>query len=407
MTTIYSLLILESFFITFFLLLVLHPIAKKLGHTDKPSSRKRHSGDVPLIGGLSIYFCILILFYWLPIKNYAYLVSASLIVACGVIDDKRELSAKFRLFVEFLAAIIMIKWGGVEINDLGNIFGLGNVSLGYFSSAFTIFAIIGGINAFNMLDGIDGLAGTLSLLVFILILIISLNAPEIATYCLLFIPAISAFLLFNLRIFGRKKASIFLGDTGSMLFGFTIACLIINASQGENNIISPITVLWIIAIPLFDSISIMIRRIRKGKSPFAPDREHFHHILLLAGYSVNQTVGIILLVAFSAGSFGILCDLLLDAPDWLMFYIFLSLFYLYYWGMTHSWKMMKIARYLLEHKNDRRQSQRRKNDTTYSNKNRRILLTRRIGKDRRYHDIENELYKDRRHKFNFFIKSDK
>jgi UDP-GlcNAc:undecaprenyl-phosphate GlcNAc-1-phosphate transferase len=146
----------------------------------------------------------------------------------------------------------------------------------------------------------------------------------------------------------------------------------------------------------------MLRRIRKGRSPFAPDREHFHHILLLAGYSVNQTVGIILLVAFTAGSFGILGDLLLNLPDWLMFYIFLSLFYLYYWGMTHSWKMMKIARYLREHKNDRRQVKRRKEeDITYSNKNRRLLLDRRNGKDRRYHDIEKELHKDRRHKLSF------
>ena len=403
MTTIYSLLIIESFFITLFLLLALCPIANKIGHTDRPSSRKRHSGDIPLIGGLSIYLCILMLFYWLPIKSYAYLISASLIVACGVIDDNRELSAKARLFVELIAAIIMIKWGGIEIVNLGNLLGFGDVSLGYFSSVFTIFAIIGGINAFNMLDGIDGLAGTLSLLVFILILIVSFNTPEIATLCLLFIPAISAFLLFNLRIFGRKKASVFLGDTGSMLFGFTIACLIIYASQGENNIISPITVLWIIAIPLFDSVSIMLRRIRKGRSPFAPDREHFHHILLLAGYTVNQTVGIIILFAFGAGSFGILGDLLLNLPDWLMFYMFLSLFYLYYWGMTHAWKMMKIARYLLEHKNDRRQTQRRKKDLSYSGNNRRTLFNRRSGKDRRYHDIEKELYKDRRRKFSFSL----
>lgn len=382
MSNISSLLIIESFFITLFLLLALCPLAKKVGHTDKPSSRKKHSGEVPLIGGISIYLCILFLFYWLPIENQAYLLSISLIVLCGIIDDHRELSAKVRIFVELLAAIIMIKWGGIEIVSLGNLLGFGDISLGYFSSIFTVFAIIGGINAFNMLDGIDGLAGTVSLMVFILILIIGLNTPEIATYCLLFIPAISAFLLFNLRIFGRQKASIFLGDTGSMLFGFTVACLIIDASQGEKNIISPITVLWIIAIPLFDSISIMIRRIRKGKSPFAPDREHFHHILLLAGYTVNQTVGIILIIAFTAGSFGILGDLLLKLPEWLMFYIFLSLFYLYYWGMTHSWKMMKFVRFIHDHKGEKRVIERRKKNVIYSGKNRRFY-NRRIDKERR------------------------
>ncbi|MCF6202839.1 MAG: UDP-N-acetylglucosamine--undecaprenyl-phosphate N-acetylglucosaminephosphotransferase [Methylococcaceae bacterium] len=394
--TIDSLIIIKSFFITFFLLLTLPPLAKKIGHTDSPSSRKKHAGEVPLVGGLSIFLCLLILYYWLPIKNHAYILAASLIVICGTIDDNRELSAKVRIFIEMIAALIMIKWGGIEINNLGNLFGFGDISLGKFSSIFTVFAIIGGVNAFNMLDGIDGLAGSLSLLVFILIFIIALTTPEIISLCLLFISAIIAFLLFNLRIFGRKKASIFLGDTGSMLFGFTICCLLIEASKIEKNIISPVTVLWIIAIPLFDSISIMIRRIRKGQSPFAPDREHFHHILLLAGYSVNQTVGIILLIAFTAGSFGILGDRLFNFPEWLMFYIFISFFYLYYWGMTHSWKLMKLARYLREHNQDRRKVKRRQQSLTYSGQNRRILSDRRSGKERRYHDIRKEIYKERR-----------
>ncbi|MCK5831502.1 MAG: hypothetical protein KAH20_14500 [Methylococcales bacterium] len=382
MKNIDSLIIIESFFLTVLLLLVLSPISKIIGHTDQPTARKKHEGEIPLIGGISIYLCLLILFNWLPEKNYAYLVSATLLVICGTVDDFKPLSYKIRLIVEVMAALIVIIWGDIEINSLGNILGFGEVSLGYFSSVFTVFAIIGGINAFNMIDGIDGLAGSVSLLVFFLIFIIGINTPEIVSLCLLFLPAICAFLLFNMRILGRKKASIFLGDSGSMLFGFTISCLVILASQGENKIISPSVVLWIIAIPLLDSISIMLRRIRKGNSPFAPDREHFHHILPLAGYSINQTISIILALTFCLGCFGILGEKLLYLPEWSMFFLFLSLFYLYYWGMSHAWKIMKFARFFRfkERQENRRDTIRGKSNSSYTGVNRRVLIDRRRKK---------------------------
>lgn len=370
-----ELLIIGSFFLTVFLLLSLCPISKKIGHIDRPCSRKKHEGEIPLIGGIGIYLCLLMLFYWLPVKNYAYLFSATLLVACGVADDFKPLSYKIRLIVEVMASLIVIKWGGVEITSLGNIFGLGEIPLGSFSEIFTVFAIIGGINAFNMIDGVDGLAGSVSLIAFFLIFIIGFNTLGITSLCLVFLPAISAFLFFNMRIVGRKKASIFLGDSGSMLFGFTISCLVILASQGESKNISPSVVLWIIAIPLFDSISIMIRRIRKGNSPFAPDREHFHHILQLAGFSINQTIGIILALTFSFGCFGVFGEKILNLPEWFLFFLFLSFFTLYYWGMSHSWKIMKAAR-LFRQKNSqsRRETIKRKDNLPYSGKNRRVSL---------------------------------
>jgi UDP-GlcNAc:undecaprenyl-phosphate GlcNAc-1-phosphate transferase len=261
------------------------------------------------------------------------------------------------------------------------------------STPFTVFAVIGGINAFNMLDGIDGLVGSVSVGVFCLLLILGIahNHSEIQFLCTVFIAATGAFLLFNLRLFGRQKANVFLGDAGSTLLGFSISCLLITASQGEQNIIAPVTVLWIIAIPLFDTCSIMLRRIRKGTLPFIPDREHFHHILPVAGYSVNQTVAIIFFSSFFLGSVGIAADLLFDLPEWLLFYLFLGLFGLYLWGINHAWKVMKIARYLHEKNQPDRRSglDRRKYDEYHDqnqNGNRRTTGERRGGKDRRYHD---------------------
>ncbi len=383
--------LLMSLLITFGLLFALQPLAIKMGLTDQPSSRKTHSGEIPLIGGICIYLCLLILYYWLPIHNLAYLIAASLIVVCGIIDDYKDVSYKIRLIIEVLAVLIMITWGGVHIISLGNLLGFGEIQLGYFSYIFTAFAIVGGINAFNMIDGIDGLAGSLSLVAFFLIYAIAFNHSEIFTLCLVFIPAISAFLFFNLRLFGRKKASIFLGDTGSMLFGFTISCLIIRASQGENNTIPPVAVLWLIALPLFDSVSIMFRRLQKGRSPFEPDREHFHHILPLAGYSINQTVSIIVAISLTLSTLGLIGIKVLKFPEWLMFLLFLGFFALYYWGMSHAWMVMKIARYIREHKNDRRKKDRRVENVAYSGSERRVTQDRRSGIDRRYHAIERAL----------------
>lgn len=325
-------------------MLILCPLAKDIGLTDKPCSRKRHAGEIPLIGGVSIYLCLLILLYWVPIINYGYIAAATLIILCGVIDDYKHLNCKIRFGIEIIATMIMITYSSVEITNLGNLFGLGDIQLGYFSPIVTIFAVVGGINAFNMTDGIDGATGGLALIAMSLLLTLAINQPQISEICLVYIPAIVAFLLFNMRIFGRKKASIFLGDAGSMLLGFTICYLIIAISQGENRVIAPVTVLWLVALPLIDAVCIMLRRIQKGKSPFAPDREHFHHILPLAGYTTNQTLSIMLLASLSLASFGIVGEKLLQLPEWLMFGLFMGLFFLYYWGMSHAWKVMKIAK---------------------------------------------------------------
>jgi hypothetical protein len=155
-----------------------------------------------------------------------------------------------------------------------------------------------------------------------------------------------AFLLFNLRLFGRSSAKIFLGDTGSTLFGFTVCWLSIEASQGEKNLIAPTTVLWIMALPLFDSVCIMVRRLGRGRSPFNPDREHLHHAFHVAGYSTNQTLSIILTCSLGLSVTGLTASLFLKAPEPVLFGFFMVLFVSYYWLMDHAWTIIKITRYL-------------------------------------------------------------
>jgi UDP-GlcNAc:undecaprenyl-phosphate GlcNAc-1-phosphate transferase len=337
---------------TVFFILALYPFALKIGLTDKPCHRKQHKDPTPLVGGLAIYFAVLgtLFFNDNPLPNQtAFIVATMLLVCVGLIDDYKGLGVKIRFIAQIAAVLIMSEFAHIKITDLGDLLGLGNIHLGNnYATALTLFVVVGGINAFNMIDGIDGLAGGLTLVSIASIAVVSwiFQDEMIFKFCLIFIAAILAFLLFNLRIFGRSSAKIFLGDTGSTLFGFTVCWLLIDASQGEKNLISPTTALWIMALPLFDSVCIMLRRIGKGRSPFAPDREHLHHVFHVSGYSINQTLTIILVFSLGLSFIGITASLLLKVPEPVLFGFFILLFASHYWLMNHAWTIIKVCRYL-------------------------------------------------------------
>jgi UDP-GlcNAc:undecaprenyl-phosphate GlcNAc-1-phosphate transferase len=401
--------LLIPFIATIVFIQVLYPIALKIGLTDQPCHRKQHKEPTPLIGGLAIYLAILLTLS-ISLINFpnqaAFFAAATLLVFVGLIDDYKNLSVKIRLIAQIAATLIMTEMADIKINDLGDLFASGNVNLGIYATAFTVFAVVGGINAFNMIDGIDGLAGSLTLISIMSIAIVSwlFQYWALLDFCIVMIASIIAFLIFNLRIFGRANAKIFLGDTGSTLFGFTVCWLAIYASQDENRIITPATVLWIIAVPLFDSVCIMLRRISKGRSPFTPDREHLHHILSLAGYSVNQILIILIVTSLILSITGIAASHFLKVPQGVLFMSFLLLFACHYWGMNNAWKMMKIARYLRTKKADdekteaRRIKERRSAQCNLDIGDRRIKEDRRNNEERRYIPTAEQLEKIARHK---------
>ncbi len=400
-------LISSAFLITVAWLLLLRPIALKIGLTDKPSTRKKHSGDIPLIGGLAIYLCMV--FFMLTESkliaiNMGFLTATSLILATGLIDDFKNLNLKLRFFAEIVAIVIMIKWGGIEITSLGDLFGLGEIQLGHFSTPFTVFAILGGINAFNMIDGIDGLAGGTSLIIYFVLslLFVTTHYTNFLLLCMVLAAATTAFLLFNLPMLGRKKAMIFLGDAGSMLLGFTICILVISASQGAHKIIAPVTALWLIASPLLDTFAIMIQRIKQGRSPFAPDREHLHHLLPIAGFSRSATLVSILLFSLLLALAGLTLDLVFNAPEWLMFSLFITVFVCYQYNLSHAWKMLKVARYLQKNTSNKRRSLNRRRIITPSlitMSNKRRVSERRNNGDRRYQATDADIKKFNQSRF--------
>ena len=331
-------LLLTPLILTVIFIRVLSPYAIKLGFIDHPNDRKQHENPTPPIGGLAIYFGTLItlLFYNIDLPNLgAFLSAITLLVIVGAIDDHREVSVKIRLASQIFAGLIMIEFADIKITDVGNLLGHGIIHLGSLSTALTIFAVVGGINAFNMIDGIDGLSSSSALfsLTWVALLSVIFDNLLILKLSVVFIGAIIAFLLFNLRIFGRKKAWIFLGDSGSTVLGFVICWLIISGSQGGHAIMTPTLVLWVIALPLFDSVCIMMRRISKGKSPFAPDREHLHHVLPMKGFSINQTLIIILSASIVLAGSALTASIYFAVGDPLLFKAFLICFGLFYYYM--------------------------------------------------------------------------
>lgn len=330
---------------------MLKPLAEWFGLVDKPCSRKQHDGEIPLIGGISVFIGVLISAgLWLPESREfnLYLIASAIMVFIGALDDRHNLSVRSRLVGQMLVASIMIFGAGIYIKDLGNLFGYGNVHIGLLGIPFTYLAVLGAINAYNMIDGIDGLVGTLAIITlgFLATLFLLADANSHAGYLSLIVAvAIIPFLAFNLlgKPRGSRLRKIFMGDAGSMFVGFTVVWLLAEGSQGAEPVFKPVLALWIIAIPLMDMAAVMLRRWRKGQSPFMADRDHLHHIFLRAGLSARQSLIMIGLLAVITGSIGTFCAYV-KVPSWVLFFAFLLLFSAYSLALQHAWLATKWIR---------------------------------------------------------------
>lgn len=342
---------LSAFVLTLCLIYLFRKIAYRIDLVDKPGGRKHHTEAIPVVGGLAMFlgFTFSALTLNQPWVTFSGLwASSALLVVVGVLDDRYGLSTRSRFAAQALATLLMIFYGQVCLTDLGDLWGYGNVTLGHGAVFFTVFCVIGIINAVNMADGLDGLAGGLSLIAAVWLTIVALLSGahmESASYLILLTAAIAGFLFHNLRHPWRARATVFMGDAGSMMLGFVLTWFFISLSQGAQPAMTPITAVWILALPLLDTVCIMLRRIFKGRSPFCADREHLHHSLLLAGYSDAQTVTIMLITSATLGAIGVL-GWLWGVPEYVMSYAFIALFALYLLAMSYAWKLMKALKRL-------------------------------------------------------------
>ncbi|HDL8053445.1 TPA: UDP-N-acetylglucosamine--undecaprenyl-phosphate N-acetylglucosaminephosphotransferase [Yersinia enterocolitica] len=329
-------------------LFVARKVAKKIGLVDKPNYRKRHQGLIPLVGGISVFagICFTFLITNQHIPHFRlYLGCAGLLVFVGALDDRFDISVKIRAFVQALVGIAMMAVAGLYLRSLGHAFGPWEMILGPFGYVVTLFAVWAAINAFNMVDGIDGLLGGLSCVSFgaMGILLYQSGQMALALWCFAMIAAILPYILLNLGLLGRRY-KVFMGDAGSTLIGFTAIWILLQTTQGNAHPINPVTALWIIAIPLMDMIAIMYRRLRKGMSPFSPDRQHIHHLIMRAGFTSRQAFVLITLAAALLAAVGVIGERLTFVPEWVMLALFLLAFILYGYCIKRAWRVARFIK---------------------------------------------------------------
>ena len=294
--------------VTLFSIFSMRPLARKLGLVDRPDGRKRHSGRVPLIGGLCFFLGTLVGLCYLGYVDHfvmSLVTGATLIMVTGLVDDFHNLSVRSRLVVEIGVVAWVIAISGIYIDDIGPLLGDHGLKLGLLGVPFTIFAVIGLINAFNMLDGIDGLAAATAMISILAMLAFGdFTGPSLGALMLLQILFASLIPYVCVNLGWPDGRKIFMGDAGSTLIGFLLAWSLVYLSHGRIARLEPVDVLWCVAFPVIETVAVMYRRIRLGRSPFKSDRLHFHHMLLDAGYSPRVALLISITVVSAMAAIG-------------------------------------------------------------------------------------------------------
>ncbi|MFT5708740.1 MAG: UDP-GlcNAc:undecaprenyl-phosphate GlcNAc-1-phosphate transferase [Oceanospirillaceae bacterium] len=333
------------FLASFISLFTFRKLAKYVGLVDKPNLRKHHKGAIPLVGGISVFISLLLtLSIYSPFEGdvILYLSCAFILIVLGALDDRYDISFKSRLLVQACVSVLMISIGEKSLDSLGLMMGNDIIALPVWASYFvTILAVIGSINAFNMVDGIDGLLGGLASVTFgaLGFMFFLSGNLDLLNFCLILITALIPYIMLNLGFPLGKRFKVFMGDAGSMFIGFTVVWLLIEASQGgEFKTIRPVTALWLIALPLMDMACIMVRRVKKGQSPFQPDREHLHHICQRLGLSSAESLFVICALASVMACIGITSEFY-AVNETLMFCIFLLTFLVYFYVISHIWRI--------------------------------------------------------------------
>ncbi|TMI73269.1 MAG: undecaprenyl/decaprenyl-phosphate alpha-N-acetylglucosaminyl 1-phosphate transferase [Bacteroidetes bacterium] len=277
-----------AFVVTMLSIPLIIKLSRKYDLYDMPNERKEHVLPVPTMGGIAVVAGMLAaLGLWLPFHydtpQVCFFFSVAVLLSLGIMDDLRDLSARYKFFIQAALATLMAI-SGIRITSFEGLFGIYELPLAA-QYTFTLLTIAGVTNAFNLIDGIDGLAGGIGFMSLTTLgIFLTMNGDIISALIAFSLAgAVVAFLYFNFN-----PAKIFLGDTGSLVLGFSIAVLCIRLMQ-VNTLTSlphsPLFVLSLVFIPVFDTIRVFAKRIWKGKSPFQADKTHIHHLLTNAGFS--------------------------------------------------------------------------------------------------------------------------
>ena len=281
---------------------VLIRYAQELRLVVEPSGHRQHAHATPVVGGIAMGMAMAILVF-VNFPQYLPLFSVlGVLFLVGIADDITHLPSWLRLLLQAAAVCLMIEVTGAKLVSLGMLFSDSPVLLDSWAYPFTVFAGIGVINAINMSDGMDGLLGLLVLVICVCLLV--LGSQELVLIVLL-MAATLGFLFWNARLF-RSNAALFMGDAGSTSVGLLFTYLLVQASQGDSAVMKPVTALWVLALPLIDAVALLVIRPIIGRSPFAADNLHYHHLLRRFGLGVNKTLVVAILLQLVLLIFGVM-----------------------------------------------------------------------------------------------------
>nr|WP_239584284.1 MraY family glycosyltransferase [Aquibacillus albus] len=311
-------------------LLLTYPVkrlAVKIGAMDVPDHRKIHKEVTPRLGGLAIFLGVIAgLIYLQPTFDYFWpiLIGALIIVITGIMDDVFQLRPLYKLIGQLMATGILI-YSGLFIEKITiPIFGI--VPLESFSIVITILWVIGMTNAINLIDGLDGLASGVTTIALTSIIVMAFIDMQLAVIflCITLIGSNIGFLYHNFH-----PAKIYMGDTGSMFLGYSVAVISILGLFKNVTLFSFIIPIIVLAVPIFDTIFAIVRRAYKGEPIMMPDKQHIHYQLIAAGYSHRTTV---LIIYGMSAMFGILAILFSNATlsaSLIITFVFLILLHLF------------------------------------------------------------------------------
>jgi UDP-GlcNAc:undecaprenyl-phosphate GlcNAc-1-phosphate transferase len=268
--------------------------AAEWGLVDIPNARKQHAGPIPRVGGIAIAMGTLLSATMWSFADAAYigfLAGSVVIVLFGLLDDRYNLDYRIKFGGQIIAAVIVVHFGTL-LHSFP--FLSGELSYGAILVPVTILVLLSATNAFNLLDGLDGLAAGCGSLSLAAIGALSLAYVHDGSLTLVIAAALGGILGF-LR-FNTHPAVVYMGDAGSQFLGFSIGTLAVLLVERSNGMLSPAVVLPILGLPIIDTLMVMTIRIRNGRSPFAPDRNHIHHRLLSIGLNHHEAVAAIYLV---------------------------------------------------------------------------------------------------------------
>ena len=327
--------VIPSFLVSVFLVAFVRRWAERLGLMDRPGARKVHQHPIPLGGGLGIWGAVVATFLcggatvlilqsnvnipqevavYFPGMLYRFwqmlglLAAGTVLMVLGLCDDRFGLKWQVRLGVEFAVSAFVVFGLGMQMTAY--------LPWGWAAGLISVVWIVALVNSFNMLDNMDGLSGGVAAIAAMMLAIMLLSTPAqpqifVAAMLLVLVGALLGFLVHN-----WPPAKIFMGDAGSYFVGFWIACCTLLATYAGSKTSQPHAILapvFVLAIPLYDMISVIIIRLSEGRSPFEGDKRHFSHRLVELGLSKKQAVLTIYLATATCG----LGALLLPRVDWI------------------------------------------------------------------------------------------